>query len=135
MTTPPQQQPQEQEQAQAPLQQPVAPQPAKKGIKVPRLVISLVILVVLGAVGWYLNRDAALNAKVGDCLHQKSANNVVLVKCDSADANFVVLGRVEDKTESEVDKAGVCDQWADTTSAYWEGKRGRKGTVLCLKDK
>ncbi|MEV6926676.1 hypothetical protein AB0M46_19535 [Dactylosporangium sp. NPDC051485] len=131
MTTPQQQQP---PQEQSPLQQPVAPQPAKKGFKVPRLVISLVVLVVLGGVGWYLSRDDALNAKVGDCLHQKGANDLSIVKCDTADANFTVLGRVEDKTESEVDAKGVCDQWDATTATYWEGKKGQKGTVLCLKD-
>nr|BFE59975.1 hypothetical protein GCM10020063_045010 [Dactylosporangium thailandense] len=130
MTTPPQQQP---PQEQAPLQQPLAPQPAKKGIKIPRLVISLIVLVVLAGIGWYISRDAALNAKVGDCLHQKGANELAIVKCDSSDANFVVLGRVESKTESEVDATDVCAQWADATSAYWEGKSGQKGTVLCLK--
>ncbi|GAA2358861.1 LppU/SCO3897 family protein [Dactylosporangium salmoneum] len=130
MTTPQQQQPPQEQQ---PLQQPVAPQPAKKGIKVPRLVISLVVLVVLGGVGWYLSRDDALNAKVGDCLHQKGANDLSIVKCDSADADFSVLGRVENKTESEVDAKDVCDQWADTSATYWEGKPGQKGTVLCLK--
>ncbi|WP_432988435.1 LppU/SCO3897 family protein [Dactylosporangium sp. CA-233914] len=130
MTTPQQQQsPQEQ----SPLQQPAAPQPAKKGIKVPRLVISLVVLVVLGGIGWYLSRDDALNAKIGDCMHQTGPNDVSIVKCDSADADFTVLGRVEDKTQSEVDTTGVCDQWADTTSAYWEGKSGQKGTILCMK--
>ncbi|MFG2044902.1 hypothetical protein [Dactylosporangium sp. NPDC048998] len=131
MTTPQQQQPQEQ----PPLQQPVAPQPAKKGIKIPRVVISIVVLVVLAGIGWYVNRDDALNANVGDCLHQKGANDLVLVKCDSADANFIVLGRVEGKTQSEADVAGVCDQWEDRTGAFWEGKKGQKGTVLCLKDK
>jgi len=110
-------------------------QPAKKGIKVPRLVISLVVLVVLGGIGWYLSRDDALNAKVGDCLHQKGANDLSVVKCDSSDANFSVLGRISDKTEADADAAGVCDQWADSTNAYWEGKSGQKGTVLCLKEK
>ncbi|MEU7870411.1 hypothetical protein [Dactylosporangium sp. NPDC049140] len=110
-------------------------QPAKKGIKIPRLVISLVVLVVLGGVGWYLSRDDALNAKVGDCLHRKGGNDLAIVKCDSADANFTVLGRVESKTESEASADGVCDQWADATNTYWEGKSGQKGTLLCLKDK
>jgi hypothetical protein len=131
MTTPQQQQPQEQ----SPLQQPAAPQPAKKGSRVPRLVISIVVLIVVVGVGWFLSRDDALNAKVGDCLHQKGANELAIVKCDSADANFSVLGRVADKTESEVNATDVCDQWAETTNTYWEGKSGQKGTVLCLKGK
>ncbi|MFI5908273.1 hypothetical protein [Dactylosporangium sp. NPDC051541] len=143
MTTPPQQQPPApgqpipgqppQAPVAAPGQAPAAP--AKKGIKVPRLVISIVVLIVLAGVGWYLSRDDALNAKVGDCLHQKGANDLSIVKCDSADANFTVLGRVEDKSETEVDTAGVCDQFADATATYWEGKSGKKGTVLCLKGK
>jgi hypothetical protein len=134
MTTPDaQQQP---PQGQQPAQAPLAPPPAKKrGIS--RLVISLVVLVVLGGIGWYLSRDDALNAKVGDCLHQKGANDLSIVKCDSADANFTVLGRVGDKSESEVNNPAntICDQWPDSTNTYWEGKSGQKGTVLCLQKK
>ncbi|GAA3296937.1 hypothetical protein Dvina_25325 [Dactylosporangium vinaceum] len=146
MTTPPQQQPPAPGQP-APGQPPQPPQaplaapgqapaaPAKKGIKVPRLVISIVVLIVLAGVGWYLSRDDALNAKTGDCLHQKGANDLAIVKCDSSDANFKVLGRVEDKTESETNADDICAQWDATTATYWEGKSGQKGTVLCLQAK
>ena len=86
---------------------------------------------------WYFNRDAALNAKVGDCLHQEGADTLKIVKCDSADANFTVLGKIGGKDQSEATSpfTSVCDQWKDTTNTYWQGKKGEKGDVLCLKQK
>jgi hypothetical protein len=107
--------------------------PVKSGRRGLRLIISLVVLVVIGVGAWWFSRDAALNANVGDCLHQKGANDLAIVKCDSADANFTVLGKVADKAESETDNA--CEQFTDATNTYWEGKSGQKGTVLCLKAK
>ncbi|MGI5242444.1 LppU/SCO3897 family protein [Dactylosporangium sp. CA-139066] len=127
---PPQQQPPV---GQPPMGQPpmAPPQPAKKGGAGLRIIIAIVVLVVIGGGVWFFNRDAALKANVGDCLHQKGANDLAIVKCDSADADFSVLGKVENKRETETDAA--CDQFQDATNTYWEGESGKEGTVLCLK--
>jgi hypothetical protein len=85
----------------------------------------------LVAVGLYFGRDAASKAKVGDCVQQQGSNDLKVVKCDDTKANFKVVGRVEDKTQVEA-SLGACDDFPDAQSAYWEGKSGEKGLVLCL---
>ncbi|GAA3197008.1 hypothetical protein ACFO1B_00955 [Dactylosporangium siamense] len=102
--------------------------------KVVKFVGSLVVLAILAGVGWYLNRDAALNAKSGDCVHQVSANELKIVKCDASDADFKVVGKVDNKPESEAMGANstVCNAFEATTNVYWEGKPGKNGDVLCL---
>ena len=98
------------------------------------LVVFLALCAVLAGALWFATRSAATNAKVGDCMHQTGANEVKIVKCDDANADFKVLGRVEGKEqiESTISVTSVCDQWKETTSTYWEGEQGKKGTVLCL---
>jgi hypothetical protein len=118
--------------------QPAAPpQPARRGGGWKKRIISIVVgLVVLGgiaAVGAYLNRDAANKAKVGDCVSQEGSDELKVVECSSSEADFKVVGRVEDKTQAE---AGIsaCGPFVDqgAEQAYWEGERGKKGLVLCL---
>ncbi|WP_345128194.1 LppU/SCO3897 family protein [Dactylosporangium darangshiense] len=141
MTTPDAQPPAPQEQP--PLQPPFAPPPppAKSGGAGKRILIILGVLVVLcggiGVAAYFATRNAPLNAKVGDCLHQKGENELAIVKCDTADADFEVLGKVGDKPQSEVNDpfTKVCDQWPDTTNTYWEGTEGKNGSALCLKKK
>ena len=81
----------------------------------------------------YLNRDAANKAKVGDCVAQEGSDDLKVVECGSADADYKVVGRVEDKTQTE---AGIsaCGPFVDqgAEQAYWEGESGKKGLVLCL---
>jgi hypothetical protein len=95
--------------------------------------LAVVAIAVIGG-GWYFNRDAALNAKAGDCVHQSGANDLKIVKCDAADADFKVVGKVDDKPESVAMGADstVCEAFAETTNVYWEGKKGKNGDVLCL---
>ena len=104
-----------------------------------RQLILLAILLVLSAacfVGiWFATRSQATNAKVGDCMHQTAPDEIKIVDCSSSDADFKVVGRVEGKEqiESTISITSVCDQWKDqTTNTYWQGERGKKGTVLCL---
>ena len=110
--------------------------PAKPKRRFTGLIVLIVLVVVIGGLAWFFNRDAALNANIGDCLHQTGPNELKIVKCDSADANFTVLGKVSGKEqiESTISITSVCDQWKDTTTTYWQGKQGEKGDVLCLKE-
>ncbi|MEV0134334.1 hypothetical protein AB0H83_38475 [Dactylosporangium sp. NPDC050688] len=104
--------------------------------KVLRFVGPIAVLLVLAGIVWYFNRDSAENANVGDCLHEVSANDLKIVKCDAADADVTVVGKVGGKTQSEAmtDGETVCKAFPDATSILWWGKAGQKGDVLCLKD-
>jgi hypothetical protein len=99
----------------------------------------IIILLVVGGLLfggiWYATRSAATNAKVGDCLHQTGPDELKIVKCDSTDADYTVLGKVggKDQIEATVAISSVCDQWPDSDSRYWQGEQGKKGDVLCLK--
>jgi hypothetical protein len=114
-----------------------APQPARRGGGARRAIVILVVLLVvvggLVAVGIFLNRDSASSAKVGDCVQQKGSDDLKVVKCDSADADYKVVGRVEDKTQTEAG-LNACSPFVDqgAEQAYWEGESGKKGLVLCL---
>jgi hypothetical protein len=94
------------------------------------LAILLVVVAVVGIGGWIASRDAAGSAKQGDCVQQTGANDLKVVKCDDAKADFKVVGRVEDKNQTETDSA--CAAYKDAESSYWEGESGKKGLVLCL---
>jgi hypothetical protein len=101
------------------------------------LTVFLVVCAVLFALLWFGTRNnatKATNAKVGDCLHQVGLTSVETVKCDDANADFKVVGRVEGKyqAESTIGVTSVCDQWPEATTTYWEGKQGQRGSVLCL---
>ena len=111
-----------------------APVPVRRGGGGRRRLVGIVILVLLlaglVAAGIYFNRDAASKAKVGDCVEQQGTDTLKVVTCDDAKADFKVVGRVENKRQSETDSA--CSQYPDFESSYWEGKSGQKGLVLCL---
>jgi hypothetical protein len=109
------------------------PQPARRG-SARRTLITLAVLAVLVvggiAAGIYFNRNAASSAKVGDCVSQEGTNELEVVPCTDAKADFKVVGRVEDKSQGDTD--GACEPFTEAESAYWEGKQGAKGLVLCL---
>ncbi|GIJ69094.1 LppU/SCO3897 family protein [Virgisporangium ochraceum] len=117
--------------------QPAAPQPPRRGggwgKRIAGIVATLLVLGGIFAVTTYLNRDAASKAKVGDCVSQEGSDELKVVECGSAEADFKVVGRVEDKTQAE---AGIsaCGPFVDqgAEQAYWEGEQGKKGLVLCL---
>ena len=67
---------------------------------------------------------------------QSGENSLTRVKCDDPKASFVVVGRVNDRDEIEA-SLSACDPFTDkgAAQAYWEGKDGGKGFVLCLAKK
>jgi hypothetical protein len=102
--------------------------------KVVSIVVTLLFLGGLLALGWYLSRDDAANAKVGDCISQEGSDSVEIVDCGDSAATLKVVGRVEGKTKIEagIGISSVCDDYEDTEQMYWQGKEGEKGFVLCL---
>jgi hypothetical protein len=96
------------------------------------IVTVVVILAILGGVLWATRHNAS-TAKVGDCMKQTGANSLEVVKCDDAKASFKVVGKVEDKTQSEA-QFSACDPFEaqKPESVFWQGRAGEKGFVLCL---
>lgn len=100
--------------------------------KTVRFIGAIVVLIIIGVGGWYFNRDNGQNAKVGDCLHQVSTNEVKIVKCDASNADFSVVGKVDNKKRSEATET-ACAAFPEAAASYWWGKDGADGDVLCLK--
>jgi hypothetical protein len=105
-----------------------------------RSVVSIVFIVVFSAgliaLVVYLRGASASSAAVGDCLKRGSGDSIAIVECDDPEAEFEVVGRVEDQTEIE---AGIttCSPFEDqgSTQVYWEGEQGGAGFVLCLAER
>lgn len=114
---------------------PEAPTTAGRSKVLKYVGLAILIAALVGG-GWYLNRDSAENAKVGDCLHEVSANELKIVDCTSADADYSVVGKVGGQASSVASDPNttVCQAFPDATGLYWWGKSGRKGDVLCFKE-
>ena len=93
-----------------------------------------VFLAGLLGVGFYFRMHDASGAKVGDCVTKTGGDGIATTGCDDSDADFTVVGRVEDQSEIAA-SISACSKFDDATSSYWEGKPGEKGTVLCLAKK
>jgi hypothetical protein len=97
-------------------------------------VIAYLFLAAFGvgiiAMGYYLWQGDASRASAGSCV-KSSGDDVTVVDCGGSDAEFKVLGRVEDKTQIE---AGItaCGDFDATEQTYWESSGGDTGFVLCL---
>ncbi len=120
--------------------QPVPPQPqppqqpkpkSKKRRQKIVLTIFLVLVVLFFGAVWFFTRDNGENAQVGNCVTESGSNYVKIIDCGDAKATLKVVGRVENKTESEA-RGTACDAYPDATQVFWEGKSGETGMVLCL---
>ena len=118
---------------------PAEPQPAPppaRGGKRRQITVLLSLVALLGlllGLAWFFNRDQAINAKAGDCLHDLGHDKLKIVACGSADADFVVLGKVTDQPQTFSPFSSVCDPFAGTTNTYWQGVQGKNGDLLCIK--
>jgi hypothetical protein len=116
--------------------QPGSVPPAKTSLA-QKIVVGLIVLALAGCLGgavfWVRTTDPQ-SAEVGDCVAQGSGDSISVVECGDADADFTVVGRLENKTQIE---AGLfaCSDFESATSSYWEGEQGEKGIVLCLAKK
>lgn len=108
-------------------------QPApKQGMnpKLKRALLGIVAAVVVFGVALWLGMDEPANAKVGDCVSGTSTEELQIVECDSPEAEWKVVGRGEDKARTEMESA--CQAFQNAERAYWEGREGQQGLVLCL---
>lgn len=92
------------------------------------IVIGIIIAAVVSQKG---NPDSA---KVGDCIHHGSGDEVKVVSCTDSSAGYKVVGKVEDKTQTQFDISSdsICKPFQGAESAFWKGKVGKTGYVLCL---
>ncbi|MER7439900.1 LppU/SCO3897 family protein [Micromonospora avicenniae] len=91
--------------------------------------LGLVIPVVVAAViVWGVGRDPAY-ADVGSCVSVEGTENdpdVTVVDCGASDAMYVIVGKVEDTTDS-----AECVKFPGTVASYTEQQESRK-LLLCL---
>jgi hypothetical protein len=114
---------------------PQPPPPAKKGGVLKRILLTVGVAIVAIVVG-ILVRSGVFDSpsmKVGDCVQQTGTDSVKVVACDSADAQYKVLGIVEKQSQISA-RMGACKAFPETTSVYWEGRNNSSGTVYCLQE-
>jgi hypothetical protein len=110
----------------------------KKKSGLPRIVLSVAIVAVLAAIGWFLSRDNVVNAKVGDCFPASvmseqltDASNTKTVDCGGTDAAYKVVGIIDNKKSSEF-KIEDCASYSTAIGAVWLGKENEAGKVYCV---
>jgi hypothetical protein len=110
---------------------PAAPQASSRRAKV----IAYLFLVVFGGglltMGYFLWKADPSRAVAGSCVKHDGGDQVSVVGCDNPDAEFKVLGRVEDRTQVQA-SISACGDYEGTEQTYWESSDGDTGYVLCL---
>lgn len=123
---------------------PASEQPKKKGGAL-RLVgrILLGIVVVIGAIALksVVFGDGAKDAQAGDCISAKkdvkeegtTETGATVVKCDSSDAEFTVVARVDGETSLD---SPACEKFFQPEEKFFVmASTGGKGYLLCLRPK
>lgn len=94
-------------------------------------VLLVVAAVIAAPFAIYLGMDEPNQAKAGDCMAGASESDLRVVECADPSAQWTVLARLEGKTEA--DQANACQDHSGTeASFYQDGRRFRKGFILCL---
>jgi hypothetical protein len=95
-------------------------------------VIAVALIVVIGApIAYFASQDDPSAASVGDCMTGQTAETLEIVDCTDATAEWVVVGRLSDKTEAQFTDT-ACEAFPTTEFSYWEGREGEAGFILCL---
>jgi hypothetical protein len=115
-----------------------APQPeeqksgAKKWLGVGVAVLAAGVIGLGALTGWF----GAGDPEVGDCVQATGENEVEVVDCDAAEAQYEIVGIDEQEmTRSEFDAApieDICVDFAETEGALWFGDMiTEPGTIYC----
>jgi hypothetical protein len=95
-------------------------------------VILFGIAVLVAPFAIYAGLDEPNQAKAGDCMAGQSTSDLRMVECADTAAEWKVLGRLEGKSEADHNDT-VCAAYPETeASFYQDGRRFRKGFILCL---
>lgn len=100
----------------------------------PRIIGAAATLIVVAvvAVGAAVFNNIKNNQyQVGSCIHQTSSSTIESVKCEAANADYMIVARFN---ESEpYFGAGSCEHVTAAEKGWWEGTKGKTGLLLCLK--
>ena len=118
------------------------PAPAKNSagkavaMRLLRVVLALAVIAG-GGLAWKHLSGSPEVASVGDCLNEAAADDIKTVPCDSTDAAYKVVGKIEGKTESEArSDDAICAAHPTTENIFSSGKEtgnmSGDGMVLCL---
>ncbi|HEU5157250.1 MAG TPA: hypothetical protein VFU43_09645 [Streptosporangiaceae bacterium] len=118
---------------QPPAEPPAPPKKKRTWLRIVLPIAVIAVIAVIGFVSKFVTGDPD-TAKVGDCMSGTSAQNLKVVKCTEAGADYKVVGKVDGKSQTEfnVGSERICRPFAGTESAFWKGESGGKGYVLCL---
>ncbi len=94
--------------------------------------VTFVIALLVAPFAIYMGLDEPNQAEAGDCMVGQSASTLRIVECEDPGAQWKVLARLEGKTQADhTDSA--CREHPDTeVSFFQDGRRFRKGFILCL---
>ena len=96
-----------------------------------RVVILAIVLVVTPIV-LYNGMDEPGRAKAGDCMAGQNEDDLRMVDCSDAAAEWTVLSRLDDMTEADHTEA-ACSAFPATEASYFQSDRsGDDGFILCL---
>jgi hypothetical protein len=114
---------------------PAEPSKAKKIRNRILRVVAVPVIVIVGGIVWAFASGDPTLAKTGDCLVGDNADDIKIVGCDDATAQWKVVGEVADVKEaafnaSENDTS--CTAYPTAEASFWSGKEGGNGDVLCL---
>jgi len=117
----------------------VAPQTstAKKRNRGLKITMAIVVpLLSLALVAVIYQALTATAGEVGDCFTGDSDDINSLQSSDCGPgARYKVVGKVDDQSEFQLRVTGsVCDPFPNADVAFWQGRSGSTGTVLCLED-
>jgi hypothetical protein len=112
---------------------PAAPPKKRTGLRIfgALVVIGIIVVVIFGYLASKKSPDAA---KIGDCVSRSGGNDIKIVKCTDAKAAYKVVGKVTGQSQVafNINSGRICKPYPGTTSAFWKGKVGKSGYVLCL---
>jgi hypothetical protein len=111
-----------------------APAPKRRGRQLVWIGVIVVVVLALVGISVFLNRNSPSGAKVGDCVHKTGTDSIEVVACTDKNAEFTVVGRVEDQTQVQAGLSS-CDPYPDADQVFWSGEEGGTGYVLCLATK
>jgi hypothetical protein len=115
---------------------PLPPNPRPKKSIGRRIVLGVIALglVIIGVLAWKAAQHSPDAAKVGDCVSRVGTNDIKIVSCTDSTAAFKVVGKVNNQTEAafQISTGSICKPFPAAKSAFWKGKVGSTGYVLCL---
>lgn len=113
---------------------PGMPPRRSNGRRIAAFVIILVVVAGIAIVAYTTSKSSPDAAKVGDCVSKTGDNSVKTVSCSDSSATYKVVGKVEHKTQIDLslNSASICKPFPTAQSAYWRGKVGQEGYILCL---